>query len=71
MKALGMALMLWSTRQSEVSLPLLVVSQLLGGAGFTIALTTDAARCASSPQAISTGLCRSRPRRKVGCLLPP
>ncbi|XRP05932.1 hypothetical protein ABC767_03380 [Enterobacter cloacae] len=43
MKALGMALMLWSTRQSEVNLSLLVVSQLLGGAGFTIALTTDAA----------------------------
>lgn len=43
MKALGMGLMLWSTRQSEVNLALLVVSQLLGGAGFTIALTTDAA----------------------------
>ncbi|MCO7255715.1 MFS transporter [Dickeya oryzae] len=43
MKALGMGLMLWSTRQSEVDLPLLVISQLFGGAGFTIALTTDAA----------------------------
>ncbi|UKJ20367.1 MFS transporter [Enterobacter mori] len=43
LKALGMALMLWSTRQSEVNLTLLVASQLLGGAGFTIALTTDAA----------------------------
>lgn len=42
-KALGIGLVLWSTRQSEVSLPLLVLSQLLGGVGFTLALTTDAA----------------------------
>ncbi len=42
-KALGIGLLLWSTRQSDVSLPLLVVSQIIGGAGFTTALTTDAA----------------------------
>ncbi len=42
-KALGIGLLLWSTRQSDVNLPLLVVSQIIGGAGFTTALTTDAA----------------------------
>lgn len=71
MKALGMALMLWSTRQSEVSLPLLVVSQLLGGAGFTIALTTDAALLRQLTAGDQHRFMQSRPRRKAGCLLPP
>lgn len=41
-KALGLLLLLWSTRQSEVNLPALALAQIVGGVGFTVALTTDA-----------------------------
>lgn len=41
-KALGLGLILWGTRQTEVSVMLLVVAQIVGGAGFSIALSTDA-----------------------------
>lgn len=41
-KALGLGLILWGTRQTEVSVALLVVAQVVGGAGFSIALSTDA-----------------------------
>ncbi|WP_238714873.1 MULTISPECIES: MFS transporter [Tenebrionibacter/Tenebrionicola group] len=40
-KALGLGVLLWSTRQSDINLFLLVISQMIGGAGFTTALTTD------------------------------
>lgn len=41
-KALGLGLILWGTRQTEVSITLLVIAQIVGGAGFSIALSTDA-----------------------------
>lgn len=41
-KALGMFLLLWGTKQSDVNLVILLCSQVVGGIGFTIALSTDA-----------------------------
>lgn len=40
-KAVGLGLILWGTRQTEVSLAVLVIAQIIGGAGFSIALSTD------------------------------
>ncbi len=40
-KSVGLGLILWGTRQTEVSLAVLIVAQIIGGAGFSIALSTD------------------------------
>lgn len=41
-KAIGLIILLWGTRQSEVSMLWLVIAQIIGGSGFAIALATDA-----------------------------
>ncbi|WP_380179050.1 MFS transporter [Kalamiella sp. sgz302252] len=40
-KAAGLALILWGTRQTEFSVAVLGIAQIIGGAGFSIALSTD------------------------------